>query len=541
MGIILNLAYRLVDRHGNRTVPANLYNVAAQMAPALKRVGFDGVQFFPFTVSQSGTADNADGYGKRFDYRLSPTRFGTIDELMRAVACLNAAGMDAGSDEVIHQYDGGENGTYLEIGADGKLGSGRFPKYPWCFVGAPPRSPVDPVFDSQGNFAFGDMVSYIHSGHDGYMLKGMTAAVVWKAKRTGVKFFRLDDTKGENIAVSRDLVGALNAVGMYGYGECFVGNTQELETWEGDLRGRAGTLDFPLHWALVNACNGYNANALAGQGLCLQNPGAAWKFRDNGDTDTTPGEAVIANALLANIRILTAPGENVLIYGKDWLPQSEGGYGLSHWLTNQVWIAKNLAFGDEIQRYGNDNSVAVFERLGYPGLLTALNFDTWNTRKVTVQTNFGPGVQLWDYTGRHATIWTDGNGRATFTIPSNAYSSGQSYLCFSRSGYAQGFQLQPRATVQTIAGARDLDIGPATAKSTAIGRIWCAEGEKVSATSAQKIAVSFDGPAGKSIKSGDKAPVTGWYSVLVSSEDSKAVDFEVKLEYMGSAGIEAGE
>jgi alpha-amylase len=548
MPLIFNLAYRLIQ-NGQRIVPAALYNTAAEMAPHLKQVGFDGVQLFPFTVSQSGTAANGDGYGKQFDYNLSPTRFGTIDELQRSIGVLNACGLDAGSDEVIHQYDGAQkDGSYPELGPDGKLStSARFFKPSWCFV---PTSPVDQVFDSEGNFGFGSMVSYVNSGHNNYMLNGTIAAMVQRAKRIGNKFYRLDDTKGESISVSAAMINALNAQGLYGYGECFSGSTQELETWDGDIKGRAGTLDFPLHWGLVNACNGYNANALRGAGLCLQNPGIAWKFRDNGDTDTSAGQAVIANGLMANHRILTAPGTNTLVYAKDYLPTSVGGYGLSAWMDTQFWIAKNLAFGDEVQRYENDNSVAVFERLGFPGLLTAFNFDTYNNRKVTVQTNFGPGVELWEYTGKHSAIWTDGSGRATFTIPCNAYSSGRGYLSFSRTGYTQGFTLQKRSTKQSFFGAHDLKEGPAVGGSTVtVGRIWCDAGAPIilyPGASAKGLVFGLLNTNGLPMKlsAGLKAnaAVRGWYTVTVTAPATvETQDFEITLEYTGSQGLLASE
>ena len=66
-----------------------------------------------------------------------------------------------------------------------------------------------------------------------------------------------------------------------------------------------------------------------------------------------------------------------------------------------------------------------------------------------------------DYTGRHGDIWTDGQGRATFTVPSNAFGSGQSYLCFSRTGQDKAPDPPAHRTVQSFFGAPDLDIGRA--------------------------------------------------------------------------------
>ena len=94
-------------------------------------------------------------------------------------------------------------------------------------------------------------------------------------------------------------------------------------------------------------------------------------------------------------------------------------------------------------------------------MLTALNFDTQNARTITCSTAFGPHTQLHDYTGRHDDVWTDAEGRAVFTIPSNAFSRGQSYLCFSHAGINVPNPIVPRSTTQTIFGAPDVDVGPA--------------------------------------------------------------------------------
>ena len=114
-------------------------------------------------------------------------------------------------------------------------------------------------------------------------------------------------------------------------------------------------------------------------------------------------------------------------------------------------------------------------------MLVALNNDEWNSYQRTVQTNFGSNVQLHEYTGKHSDIWTDGQGRATFTVPRNV--NGQSYLCFSRTGVGQPFALNQRQTTQTFFGASDLDVGPVN-NGTAVtpGRIWCQQGSAIHAT-----------------------------------------------------------
>jgi alpha-amylase len=124
------------------------------------------------------------------------------------------------------------------------------------------------------------------------------------------------------------------------------------------------------------------------------------------------------------------------------------------------WIHEHLANGPTRTRY-IDDKVIVLNRTGRPGLLTAINFDTWNTRSIRCPTSFGANIQLHDYTGRHADIWTDSDGFASFRIPSNAFSSGQSYLCFSLAGVNFAAGITGRPTTRTIFGSNDLDAPPA--------------------------------------------------------------------------------
>src|SRR5262249_27313275 len=90
---------------------------------------------------------------------------------------------------------------------------------------------------------------------------------------------------------------------------------------------------------------------------------------------------------------------------------------------------------------------------------------------ISCATSFGPHVQLHDYTGRHGDIWTDPHGQATFTIPSDAFSNGQSYLCFSRTGLDAPNHVTPRTATQAIFGAPDLDVRPIGNARATVGRI----------------------------------------------------------------------
>ena len=60
-------------------------------------------------------------------------------------------------------------------------------------------------------------------------------------------------------------------------------------------------------------------------------------------------------------------------------------------------------------------------------------------------------------------------------MPSNAFGSGQSYLCFSRTGQDKGPQLARPPARQSFFGAADLDIaGLANGKTVTLPRIYSA-------------------------------------------------------------------
>lgn len=552
--LVYNLGYRLLQ-NGQRIVPGALFNTIALESPTIARkYGLEAVQTFPMTLSQSGTAPNGDGYGKQYDGRLSPSRFAQNDaEILRGVACAHACGLAVGSDEVTHQYDGsnrikGTDILYPEFGEGMRLGEGDFNKHDWGFVGAPPRSAVDPVFDAEGNFGFGDMTSLISSGHDGYMLAGMCRTLARRAAYVDWDFWRHDDAKGTAVAATNALINAIPR--KYGYAEVFKGYIPELQAWFQQTGSRLGLLDFPLHWSLVGACNGYNAHALAETCLCHTNPLQAWKFRDNGDTDTNPGQAVISNGLIANIRLLTAPGGNSLLYAKDYLPYDQGGYNLSAHLINYVWIARNLASGAEALRLGNDNAVAVFERMGGPGLITCYNLDTYNNRTITFQTNFGPNVDLWEYSGAlqhrfgYSSVRTDGNGRLTLTVPCNAYSRGDNTLCLSRTGYGNPFpKLSPRYTTNVFEAAQNLIIPRATEAGTVPGKIWCAPDTEIELAKPEGDGVRFtvtDATGNVIIDRGQwsgKTKERGYHTITAFSPTSVPAAYKLSATYMATQGI----
>lgn len=572
MGVLLHAHYRQPGPKGQHIVmPAPVdgatpnapwwWDRLAAQAADLRRAGFSAVLLPPVCKTASGAAPDADGYGlfdnydigSRDQYFSVPTRFGDRPRLQRMIAIMHACGLDVYADVVMHQYYGGDNGRYEYLGADGKTRNGRFPKHPSCFVGVPPRVPVDPVANPEGNFSFGDMVAYVNSTPKGYMLEGAIDAADWLTRSLDLQGYRVDDVKGMNVGAVHHFLTSKSMATRFAVAEYFDGNPGALHwwVWQSGMGGRCQVFDLTLHWAIAGMCNNtsrWNMAQLQNAGYCSIDPFNAVTFVDNPDTDLSYGENVIWNKLLGYAVILTFPGYPSIYY-KDYSPDP-GCYGLKPWIDNLIWIHENLCFGPQVTRWA-DMQTYVHERTGHPGLLVGLNNDQWNYHQRTVETSFAPGVQLHDYTGRHPDIWTDHSGRATFTLPPN--NNGQSYLCFSRTGYGQPFPLARRSTTQIFLGAVDLDIPPARpGGTTRVGQIWCEAHTQVEAQLDLDRAIA--GPAGKAgfriidasgetIVSGQHAGsgntrMNGWHAIEIRAEQLPSPSpFELTVTYTGTENL----
>jgi alpha-amylase len=503
MGVAYHAHARFLDGNGNKiTVPAPVdpstpraawwYDYIATQASSLKRAGFTAILYPPVCKTQSGHLPTGDGYGVFDQYDLgskpqcgsTETRFGTREQLQRSIAIARACGLDVYVDVVMHQLNGGANGVYEYVGADGKTKNGRFAKHSGCFRGDPPRRPEDPVPVPKFDFAFGDEFVYVNCEPPGYTTNGMVAFGDWLTRSLDIQGYRVDDTKGTAVSFVHHWMTSRSMANRFCVSEYFDGDPDNLNWWvhQSGMGGRSAVFDFTLHFVLQAMCDdpGFDMTRINGAGYAAKDPFNAATFVDNPDTDLSPGEPIIGNKLLAYAFILTTEGYP-FVYHKDY-SEDPGCYGLKEWIDNLVWIHETLANGPTTTRF-NDLKTIVLERLGAPGLLTAISTDTWNARNVTCQTAFGANTQLHEYTGKHGDVRTDGDGRVTFTIPSNAFGRGQSYLCFSRAGQDRALALEKRVTQQTFFGAADLDIPPIPVSGTArAGRLWCAAHEPLRAT-----------------------------------------------------------
>jgi len=528
-----------------------LWDFLASEAANLASVGFDRIQLPPASKAQGGDGAGCDGYGLYDPRDLGSknqqgsvtTRYGTVDSLRRLVAVAHQCGLAVDLDIVLHQLSGGENAAYRYLGADGKTLNGRGAMDPGCFrSGSGGTQPQDNVPVPSDDFPFGDEKVYQHSNPARYTINDALDFGDWLFLTTGADGGRIDDVKGLWAPFVAEFMAHGSMANKPFYAEYFDGNPANLNWWatSSPINSRSGVEDFALHFAIEAACNGLNASVLNGAGYARWNSGLSYGFVDNPDTDTSTGEQVISSKMLGYAFLLTVSCKEVLVYGKDYFGGDvwPGAYGLRPLIDNLIYINRTFAYGGQTTRWV-DGSVIVIERDGNggpigqsPGLLTAMNFDTYNIRRITCATSFGANVQLHDYTGHHGDIWTDGQGNATFTIPANAYTNGQSYLCFSRANSDKPIVQKPRRTTQVFFGAADLDIGPAKpGPFNSIGRIYVEAGTAVSFATHSKIeGALLDGTARIP---GHKPSKTGWYNIGVSSSGAASVAFELSVTYSG--------
>jgi alpha-amylase len=584
---------RVLDSNGNPikiTVPAPstdpgkpwLYDFVRENAAEIGST-VDVFQWPPVSKAEGGAGDGVDGYGVYCRRDLgtapqqgsTPTRYGTLESLMAAVAALNAHGVTSYGDLVLHQLMGenGGPGVFHYLGADHKTMNGRGATTAGWFRGGtgnndpiPPFCNEDDVPDRPNDNPFGRELSYQHSHPAGVTIDDAKDFLTWLTKRVGFGGYRFDDVKGTWVNAVKDIMGTEPNLPFYS--EYFDGNPSDLNWWaQTEMQGRSAVEDFASHFSIQSACDGYDATQLMhdNAGYWQWNAGLSVVFADNPDTDTSNGQQVIFNKGLAYAYMLSIPTRLALIYGKDYYSGSvwPGAYGLKPLIDNLTWVSRMFAFGN-LQTRWQDKDVLVITRDGNGGavgwsggLMTALNFNTLAARTVTVGTPFGANRWLHDYTGKHGDIWTDGNGNATFTIPSNAYSRGESFLCFAPGGVNQPVQVKSRMTTQVFFGDPTLDVMPVgnaalvlpqrlriAAKSTLSVKFTFSR-TGLAKDAAVEVEV-LDGDAAVVAKgntgSGNTVTVTAkiqkvnWYSIRLTGQGLPAagVHFTVSVTYLGT-------
>ena len=459
----------------------------AKQANTLKLDGFGTIWIPPALKGNAG--GYSVGYDPFDDYDLGSknekgtitTRYGIREQLERCCAIFHANGLNIMQDVVDNHRDG-DDGAYNFIYSDayGNTTGGRFGKGQWDFH---PNVPEDPdVWDGGGEVNFGRDLAPVN-GASHWVYNGLITSLGWQTNALDLNAYRFDYVKGISADWLKVLMASAPMSGKFAVGEFFDYTLSNCTTWiqAGNyMNSTMSAFDFPARGLIRNMCNSpstFNMASLDHAGIQGTDPFHAVTFVENHDTDQN--DPITQNKLLGYAYILTSEGYPSVFY-KDWSTDAGCyGSGLQAGINNLVWIHEKLASGSTTQRYKN-NLVFVYERMGGSHLLVGLNNNTgFNYVANNVQTAFGNNVQLHDYTGHCADIWTNGSGQVNLTMP--VATNGAGYCCYAPAGLGGSFTAPWNTTTQEYDGAQDLDIKPADNTALVqVSRVWAAQSKAIS-------------------------------------------------------------
>ncbi len=401
------------------------------------------------------------------------------------------------------------NGNAADYGAR----RGRFPKN-WQNFHPNPDHNAEGTDDITASFFGPDICYWNHA--DGlssncsynppqstnYMRKGIRDWSVWLKKQTGVDGFRLDAAKHFEPWATQDFLWnlAYNAgfasggSQMFAVGE-YIGSAAEMDSWVDAVNASngggfdlVGTFVFSLRGALKSMVGSSGSFDLGSLPAALQNHRSrAVPFVNNHDTFRPTLSATgnytgwdTANELGGHIdpsdpRIQAAyavamavDGSPTIFFedlfdiggtGRRWThhPDNASELPASDWLVNLIWCYQKLNFKDGMYRLRWQTPDLLIIERGARAIIGVS--DNWDTgQSALIQTDFGPNVQLHDYSGANSNdIWTDNAGRATILVPPcNGSNVRRGYSVWGLAGITGGFNMSNRSTTQEWEMADDL-------------------------------------------------------------------------------------
>ena len=557
MAIFLGTWGRNYDEQGNMTAfPANAWEVYRALLPELSP-WFDGLQLPPAALTQSGTAPDGDGYGT-FEFRnLDGTYWGNKESLMALIAAAHAYGMKVYGDFPFRQMDGenGGPGVFKYDGRRGETTASCFQYFGQPGETMPPFVAQDDIPDTNGDWPDGRIRSLQNSVPAGYIEADTKDILQGYVKQIAYDGGRIDEAKAQH---APSIARIAQSVPMTLYAEFDDGNPQNVYNYacEAPMNGCVGVEDYPGYWHFQTACNSFDATQLESSGFFgffSWRPDLAIGFLGNPDVTSSRGadggisEQIAFNLGIGYALLLNLPMRTAMVDAQHYFPASEtfpNGFGLKPIIDNLCWIARTFSFGafecrwvdKDVYAYTRDGDGGAVGWSG--GLLVAVNFNVLSPRTITVGTTFGPNRQIHDYTGHAPDVWTDMWGSATITIPSNAYSSGESYCCYAPAGVDQPYPMTPMRTTQVFEGAVDLDVKVVKNGVQVLPqRIYCAKETTVSLEFSaatllllgQGVLASLLDSNGGTISShlmtatldrrfADEVPATGWYTIQLTGK-----------------------
>ncbi len=455
----------------------SLWRQVAQMAPRLARDGFTALWLPPAYKGASGSDDV--GYGVYDLYDLGefaqkgtvPTKYGTRQEYLEAIAALHRFGVAVYADIVLDhmmgadeteevpavRYDPGDRqhpvGQEQTICAWTKFTfpgrGGKYADFCWdwhCFDGTDwdeagrcggiykfhGKQWDGEVDRENGNYDY-LMGADLDLGNE-QVLAALTQWGKWYLQTTGVDGLRLDAVKHMRfdfytrwlceMAAARG--ETLPAVGEYWHADCEV-----LEHYLQQCGGCMRLFDVPLHYKFYTAGQAggsFDMGSLPQDTLSCRQPQRAVTFVDNHDTQ--PGQALQSfvprwfKPLAYAYILLRQEGIPCVFYGDYFGIPHDGIPPLQPVLGALVAARRDLAYGPQ-HDYFDHADIVGFTREGdscHPGsgLACLLSDGPGGEKRMYIGTAFA-GCRFYDLLGgRPDTVTVGGDGYGTFSVGGGA-------------------------------------------------------------------------------------------------------------------------
>ena len=417
--------------------------------PALADAGVRAVWVPAPTKGGAGPYDM--GYGPYDPYDLGDkdqkgtvaTRFGTKDEFMRFVAEAHRNGIKVYADAVLNHAMGADYAEpnpvmarlgwndipdqskikpeqrsldskpgdllrswtgFAPKGADGKTGSGRFPRTWRDF------HPNEAEPDRNGPYhqkEFGE--DYAFRGDNDTVRKSFIAWSQWFTAQTGVDGYRLDDVKGMEPDFIHDFVTGSDPK-LWAVGEYLDGDPAKVMGYLHETGDALHLFDYPLYFAIRDLTFRPESNSMKDL-LNRRMPDRehAVTFVGNHDMSRTDS-AIVYNPVWAQALILAMSGTPCVYYSDFW----RAGPAQREQFTRLMRLHDRLTVGEEIIRQSSQTTL-VIERRGH--LLAAFNSGgDAEAHTLTVTTAFAPGSRLRDWAGAGKPVTVDAQGQVSLRI-----------------------------------------------------------------------------------------------------------------------------
>jgi alpha-amylase len=417
-------------------VPYGWYGALADAAYKLSDIdgySIDYIWFPPASKGMSGSIsmgyDPYDYYDLgQYDQKGSvETRFGTFDDLERAIDAYHSQGIGVIGDIVLNHRGGGELEYNPNTGSESytdfsDVASG---KCLWNYDAFHPSS-----YAQNDVGTFGGFPDVCHTNDS--VMNDLVDWGLW-LRDVGFDGWRLDYVKGYNPWVAEEFK---NSTGdLLCVAELWDRNVNLIEQWVYDAGSGIMVFDYPLYYTMRDVCMATDGDISSfisrDASFVAAYPELSMTFAANHDTDE-----IIDDKMLAYGFILTYEGMPC-IWWKDYFD-----YGLNkggaeeplqegNGIDKLIWVRGALGGGSpEIEVLYSDRDLLIYQEIAHKGYVIVLNDSTeWKGQYVETRfvnsnlkcvawsstaDNSKPNAKETDYNG-NADLWAPPRGYAIYT------------------------------------------------------------------------------------------------------------------------------